>query len=178
MVQEAQEADLPKILEIYAAARDFMRRNGNPSQWGESYPPESVLRDDILHRQLYTVKDEDETITGVFAFIIGNDPTYEKIDGAWLSSDEYGTIHRVASSGKKPGVFSSVLSFCESKIRHLRIDTHEQNLVMQHLIAKHGFVKCGTIYTHDVLPPYPALPWTKLDNEVYDGTPRIAYEKM
>lgn len=158
-VQEAQEADLPKILEIYAAARDFMRRNGNASQWGESYPPESVLRDDILHRQLYTVMDEDKTIIGVFAFIIGNDPTYEKIDGAWLSSNEYGTIHRVASGGGKSGVFSAVLTFCESKITHLRIDTHAQNRVMQHLIEKHGFVKCGIIYTHD-------------------NTPRIAYEKV
>ena len=37
-VRTATENDLPRILEIYAIARDFMRANGNSSQWGDGYP--------------------------------------------------------------------------------------------------------------------------------------------
>lgn len=88
------------------------------------------------------------------------DPTYDVIeDGAWLSNDLYGTIHRVASDGSVRGVLDKADSFCEAKIKHLRIDTHENNKIMQYLIEKNGFKKCGRIYADD-------------------GTPRIAYEKF
>ena len=43
-------------------------------------------------------------------------------------------------------------------IKNIRIDTHEDNRIMQHLLDKYGFAKCGCIY-------------------VEDGTPRIAYQK-
>ena len=36
---------------------------------------------------------------------------------------------------------------------HLRIDTHENNVVMRHLIARHGF-PCGTIYVEDGHPAW------------------------
>lgn len=157
-IRKAENTDMERVLEIYAIAREFMKREGNGTQWGETYPSAALLRGDILKEQLYTVRDESKIIRGVFAFIIGEDVTYGKIDGAWLSDSEYGTIHRIASDGSQRGIFSTVLSFCEGRIKHLRIDTHERNLIMQHLIEKHGFVKCGIIYTHD-------------------GTPRIAYEK-
>ena len=44
------------------------------------------------------------------------------------------------------------------KIAHLRIDTHENNAVMRHLITSRGFLPCGTI-------------------TVEDGTPRLAFER-
>ena len=45
------------------------------------------------------VVEEDGEITGVFAYMGGRDETYAYIeDGAWLSDDEYKTIHRVAAS--------------------------------------------------------------------------------
>lgn len=99
-----------------------------------------------------------EKIHGVFAFIIGEDATYKRIDnGAWLSDTTYGTIHRIASSGEVRGVFAKSVEFCKTRCPHLRIDTHADNLPMQHLIEKCGFSKCGIIYT-------------------YDGSPRLAYE--
>ena len=49
----------------------------------------------------------------------------------------------------------SVLEHCES----LRADTHEDNKIMQHLLEKNGFVRCGIIH-------------------VEDGTPRVAYQKL
>lgn len=45
--RKATKADLPAILAIYARARRLMAANGNPTQWGRTFPRESVIRDDI-----------------------------------------------------------------------------------------------------------------------------------
>ena len=108
---------------------------------------------------LYLIRD-DENIYGAFAFIVGEDSTYKKIEqGEWLSDAEYGTIHRVASDGRIHGVMGMIVQFCSERIAHLRIDTHADNKIMQHLILKNGFKRCGIIY-------------------ISDGSPRIAYERI
>ena len=38
MIRLARPGDLPRILEIYATARAFMRANGNLNQWKDGYP--------------------------------------------------------------------------------------------------------------------------------------------
>lgn len=159
MITPAAMQDLPAILNIYEYARAFMARTGNPHQWADGSPKTETLRNDIEKGQLYLCQSGQE-IYGVFAFIIGEDPTYLKMnDGAWLSDAPYGTIHRIAGNGTKKGIFAEAVSYCEGKIPHLRIDTHADNHIMQHLILKHGFQKCGTIY-------------------LADGSPRIAFEKL
>lgn len=136
-----------------------MASSGNPHQWGDGSPNEETLRKDIEKGQLFLCKD-GSSIYGVFAFIVGMDPTYLQIeDGAWLSNAPYGTIHRIAGNGTKHGLLAEAVSFCEKRIPHLRIDTHQDNLVMQHLLPGLGFQKCGIIH-------------------VADGSPRIAYEKV
>lgn len=158
-IVKAQKQDLPKIFEIYAYARNFMRKNGNPTQWEDLDAIHRNLVADIEHENLYLIKN-GEDIHGAFAFIIGDDPTYTKIEhGKWLSDNEYGTIHRVASDGSRHGLMEIIVKFCSGKISHLRIDTHEDNKIMQHIILKSGFKKCGIIH-------------------ISDGSPRIAYEKI
>lgn len=159
MITSATAKDLPDILNIYEHARTFMAQSGNPAQWADGYPQKELLLRDIERKQLYLCRDA-RIIYGVFAFIIGEDRTYSYIEnGSWFSDAPYGTIHRIAGNGTKKDVFAEALSYCESKISHLRIDTHRDNRIMQYLIEKHGFRKCGTIY-------------------VADGSPRIAYEKI
>ena len=156
-VRTAKPKDFARILEIYAYAREFMAKTGNPKQWGDSYPPIDMLKEDIRLGNLYVV--EDNGIHGVFAYFTEPDPTYSYIeDGTWFSDVPYGTIHRVAADGSR-GVFTAVLAFAESMNSHVRIDTHHDNQVMQHVLAKHGFLRTGIIYLED-------------------GDPRIAYEKV
>lgn len=164
MVRLAKEEDLIRILEIYKIARNFMKENGNPTQWGEHFPSKELLEEDIEKQHLYVITNEvneddtEESIHGVFAFIVGEDETYKIIeDGAWISREIYGTIHRLASSGAKGGIFKECIDFCKKQINHLRVDTHHDNKKMQYLISKHGFKECGIIY-------------------VKDGSRRIAYE--
>ncbi len=79
--------------------------------------------------------ETDGKIHGVFTFIIGKDPTYQKIEqGAWLSNSSYGTIHRVANDGAEKEIMRKTVSYCENKMTHLRIDTHGDNRIMQNLI--------------------------------------------
>lgn len=159
MITSAATADLPDILNIYEYARTFMAQNGNPSQWKDGYPGEELLLADIAKKQLYLCRDA-HIVYGVFAFIIGEDPTYRIIrNGSWLSDTPYGTIHRIAGNGRRKGVLPEAVSFCERHISHLRMDTHRDNLIMQHILPAAGFQKCGTIY-------------------LADGSPRIAYERL
>ena len=159
MIRLASLNDLDEILNVYDTARKFMRATGNPTQWNGGYPQREVLIKDIQLSQLF-VLDVDGEIHAVFAFIKGEDVTYNYIEnGNWLSNDEYFAIHRVASAGKSRGVLKICLDYCKSFSTNLRIDTHNDNKVMQHLLEKYGFIKCGTIY---------------LEN----GDPRVAYEYL
>lgn len=158
MIRHAQKTDLDAIEGVYAAARASMAASGNPHQWGDSgYPHRDLLESDIEKGQLYVV-EEDGKVRAAFAFILGDDPTYGYIeDGQWPDDQPYGTIHRVASDGQIKGVFTRVFDFCRAQIGVLRIDTHRDNKTMQHVVTKHGFVRCGIIY-------------------LMNGDPRIAYQ--
>ncbi len=156
MIRRATAEDLPEILRVYAAARAYMKANGNPNQWGDSHPAQPLLEEDIRLGRLYV--DDTDGVHGVFALVFGEDPTYAVIEGGrWLNDAPYATIHRIAADGEKPGVFGRSIAFCRAQCGNLRIDTHHDNRTMQHLVEKAGFARCGIIY-------------------VEDGSPRIAYQ--
>lgn len=137
-IRLATTADLPAISAIYAFARTQMAKDNNPDQWGKSHPALELLEADIAAKHLYVI-EEAGNIGGVFAFILGEDPTYQQIEGSWLNDQPYGTIHRIAGNGKVKGVFNKALAFCEQLEPNIRIDTHQNNKRMQHLIEKNGF---------------------------------------
>lgn len=150
--------DLPRIQEIYSSARAYMASHGNPNQWGTSRPEISKLINDISREELF-VLIYDGVIHGVFALILGADPTYGEISqGQWHSDRSYGTLHRVAGDGSG-GILRAAVAFAEKRADYLRIDTHENNLAMRKAILREGFVYCGVIFT---------------DN----GTPRLAFDRL
>ena len=94
------EEELDAALDIYANARAFMRKIGNKDQWGDSWPPRSVLEEDIRNRRLYAVTDDNE-LKCVFAWWYGPhaEPTYDKVYGGnWISEKPYGVVHFERSS--------------------------------------------------------------------------------
>ena len=157
MIRKARMEDLDDLMAVYAAARRYMTRSGNPTQWGDGYPKRTLLEADIQTGQLYVIK-RGGSVCGAFAFPMGDDPTYAVIEeGRWLNEDPYGTIHRLAGDGAEKELFAQCLAFCLGMIPNIRADTHHDNHTMQHLLEKHGFVRCGIIH-------------------VGDGSPRIAYQ--
>lgn len=157
-VRKALIQEIPDIMKIYAAAKDFMSAHGNPNQWIDGYPQRELVEKDCRDGNLYVCMEKNE-IVGVFMFYREPEPNYAVIeDGQWLNDRPYGTMHRMASAGKIKGMASFCLDWCVKQCGNLKGDTHEDNYVMQNVFEKNGFVKCGRIY-------------------VENGSPRIAYQK-
>ena len=145
------------MLPVFEAAKAIMRADGNLEQWSApGFPGEDLLLRDIARGGGYVI--EDKGIVAYFALLPSPEPTYCLIEGAWLTDGPYGVIHRIASYPGVHGVFSAIIGFAAARYPHLRIDTHRDNHIMQHVIDAAGFTYCGIIW---------------LD----DGTERLAYER-
>ena len=163
IIRKATAADLPRIMEIYAQAREYMAAHGNPNQWGPtSWPPEELILEDISAGKSY-VCEHEAGVVGVFYYDHGKDiePTYRVIEGGkWLSDEPYGVIHRIASDGTVKGVGTFCFNWASEQCPHLRADTHPDNTIMQNLLIRMGFEKRGIIHV------------------IEDDYPRYAYEKL
>lgn len=144
-IRKAYIKDLEDIMKVFEIAKEFMKNNGNPTQWINGYPTRQIILDDINSENFYVIQKNNKIIA-VFAFIIGEDINYKTIIGNWLNNEEYGTIHRIASDFSQKGVFQKVFQFCLTKIDNIKCDTHKNNLPMQNVLKKYGFKKCGIIY--------------------------------
>lgn len=148
-IRRSVESDLPRILEIYRRARQFMADHGNPTQWGPGWPPEELLRADVAAGKSYVCL-VDGVAAGTFFFDQGPEvePGYCQIEnGTWSRNAPYGVVHRLAVDGNRKGVGRSCLEWAWERCGYLRIDTHRDNLPMRRLLEKSGFVCCGTVYT-------------------------------
>ncbi|GAB6975264.1 GNAT family N-acetyltransferase [Prevotella falsenii] len=158
-IKKALLSDLPVVLSIIQHGREKMMASGNLHQWGSTHPADEQIRNDIEKGNSYLVISDEKTPIATFAFIKGIDPTYLKIDGeGWLNNEPYGTIHRIASVPNARGVLSAVVEYCFQKVKNIRIDTHEDNIIMRNALKKLGFTYCGIIH---------------LEN----GDPRLAFQK-
>ena len=152
------------MLPVFEAAKAIMRADGNHDQWGApGFPGDALLLRDIARGGGFVISSEAEgevekSIVAYFALLPSPEPTYAHINGAWLTDEPYGVIHRIASYPEVHGIFSAVIDFAAARYPHLRIDTHRDNRIMQHLIDMAGFIYCGVIWLED-------------------GTDRLAYER-
>lgn len=158
IIRKATETDFPEISDIYSNARIFMSEHGNACQWGNGYPPASLIKSDIKNGKLYLALEND-CLVCVFYFAVENDPTYAHIEnGSWKNDSPYGVVHRIASSHKVKGGARFCLNWAFEKCGNLKIDTHRDNIPMQNLLKSLNFEYCGIIH---------------IDN----GDERIAFQK-
>lgn len=150
MIRHAQAADLAKIDQIYASARQFMKEQGNPTQWGDSYPPRENITRALERDELY-VLDVNGEACAVFVFWTDRpEPTYAKIyEGAWHYDLPYGVMHHLASDGSCPGVFRAAFDYVYQFVPYMRIDTHADNRPLRTLAKTYGFQYCGKIQVED-----------------------------
>ena len=124
-----------------------MRADGNFSQWSApGFPDDSLLLRDIARGGGFVI--ESTVMPGLTGHLAA----------PRIVDEPYGVIHRMASYPEAHGIFSTIIDYAASRYAHLRIDTHRDNRIMQHLIEKHGFTYCGIIWLED-------------------GTERLAYER-
>jgi hypothetical protein len=151
--------DVERIMQVLDAAKQVMRDAGNENQWINGYPTvEAVLAD--IERDGGMVVEDNGVVVAYFAFLPSPEPTYAEIyDGAWLDDElPYHVVHRIGAVPSARGIFASVMDYCFAHDPNIRVDTHRDNKIMQHLVAKHGFRYCGIIY-------------------LLNGDERLAYQK-
>ena len=159
MVRKATEKDIPAAMELFTAAKSIMRSDGNSTQWGDGYPDAGIVRTDIIMGGAHIIEQDGKPVA-YFALLPSPEPTYSSIDGKWLDdSSPYHVIHRIASTPESHGVFRRIIEYALSVSGNLRIDTHRDNAIMQHVILKNGFTRCGVIH-------------------IASGAERIAFEKV
>lgn len=159
-VVQASLEDLPQIIDILKKGRQLQIDSGNLNQWSASYPDPQLIQKDIQKGASYLYTSPEGEIWAVFCLMKEAEPTYSTIAGEWLNdTDPYVTIHRLATAQIRKGMGEKVLRWVIDHNPNVRIDTHEDNATMRHIIKKLGFKRCGVIY---------------LEN----GDPRIAYQYL
>ena len=146
-IRKTTVEDITKVMQIYAEGREIMCESGNHEQWQCHYPPQAMIEEDIKKGLSYVCEcGNTGVLLAVFFFSTEPDPTYTKINGAWLNNEKYGVIHRIARKKNAKGMGAFCLKWCFGQIQNIRIDTHEANIPMRKLLKNLGFSHCGTIW--------------------------------
>jgi len=153
IIRLATNEDLKGILEIVQDAVNLLKKN-NVNQWQNGYPNRDVFLKDIENETLYVLCDE-AIIVGFCNISPLPDPSYKVIyEGNWLTDvEEYVVIHRLAvrkeyyhrNCAKILIEFAKEVAIRNNKIS-IRVDTHQDNMPMNRLLQKMGFIKCGIIH--------------------------------
>ncbi len=151
-LRKAKKNDIPQIMQIINDAKEYFKKSGI-NQWQQGYPDENTITDDIENGRGYVFCD-GEKVCATAAYCPGVEPDYLKIyNGEWKSSSPYAAIHRIAVSEHLKGqgiakqfMFEMFKLCIRDNFNSVRIDTHENNISMQRMLAKCGFEYCGIIY--------------------------------
>ncbi len=159
-IRPATLHDVGAIMPVITAAKQTMRRNGNTHQWADGYPSAAAIECDISSSGGYVISERAEII-GYFAMLPSPEPTYDVIyNGEWLNDSlPYLVIHRIAGLPGRRGILHDIIRFAASHCPNIRIDTHRDNIIMQHCLQKEGFTHCGIIL-------------------LANGDERLAYQKL
>ncbi|MFX3618832.1 MAG: GNAT family N-acetyltransferase [Sporolactobacillus sp.] len=151
----ATKNDLSSIMAITDQAKVFLKSQG-VDQWQNGYPALGDFEQDIRDQDLFVFKLNDQ-VAAYAALIAGPDEHYKLIeDGEWLNQEgPYYAIHRVAVSEQFRGqqvaqrLFERSLDYLRSNhpsVKSVRVDTHPENQIMQHVLTKVGFKRTGNVY--------------------------------
>lgn len=161
---KADYQNIDNIMQIINDAKLYFKEN-NIDQWQNGYPNNHTIENDINNGHGYIVKIDDDIIA-YFALSYDNEATYNIIyDGSWHNDHHHAIIHRICINKKfkSKGLSKAIMSMIEDIIKTngydtIRIDTHQDNIVMQALLNKLTYKYCGIIYLED-------------------NSPRLAYDK-
>ena len=176
----ATTADIEQILAITDSARRFQRQCGF-RQWEDGYPAYDDIAADIADQGAYIFENEgtsakaaDITIEGsniverenivAYAYLTEGDAEYDRLSRIWHYPGPYGVIHRlaIAPGFRGQGLAAQILAMSEAHLaaqgtRAMRIDTGQDNIVMQRILSRADYTCRGLHH--------------------FTWGPRLAYEK-
>ena len=160
-LRKAEEKEAEACYQCIEDARAYHKSMGF-EQWHPDYPTLQTILDDIADSTGYAFI-KDNKVIGYCCIKFGNEPAYDVIDGAWKTDKPYAVVHRMAFSSNARGkglskeAISLIKELCRKEhIDAIRVDTQEENKVMQHIVEREGFSYCGLVQ--------------------FDGGPKLAYE--
>ena len=153
-LRQATMADFDRIMSILKDGANQLAERG-VDQWQGDYPSPDQIKEDIENGFAYLAVSEDGETVGAISVVEAPDHSYDQLDGEWLiETDKYVVIHRVAIHSQHAGhgyatkLLEAVIKYIRDHrqdIDSIRIDTHEDNKAMQHLIDKMGFKRVGQL---------------------------------
>src|SRR5690606_3835408 len=127
--RQAVEKDKPEIWKILQQSIDRRRKDGS-DQWQDGYPNISTVENDVEKQQNF-VLTQDGKVIATAAIIFNDEPTYNDIDGAWLTNEDFYVIHRVGVSDEVAGrgfatkLFQIIEDFAkENEVYSIKVDTN------------------------------------------------------
>jgi hypothetical protein len=161
--RKAQISEISQIWDILRQAI-LRRKEDGSDQWQDGYPNPVVIQTDIEKGEGFVLILE-ETIVGYVAILINDEPEYARIEGEWLTNNDFVVFHRVAISenhlvrGLSKLLIDCVEDYARmNNIYSIKADTNYDNIIMKKIFDKLGYIYCGEVY--------------------FRGSPRKAYEKV
>jgi len=152
--RKAATGDIPAVWEILQQSIKRRKQDGS-AQWQDGYPNLETVKTDVEKGQNYILIQNGKIIVTA-AVIFNFEPTYEEIDGAWLTSGDFMVVHRVGIADEAAGkgfaqkLFRILEDFAiENQIYSIKIDTNFDNLPMLKILEKLGYNYCGEIQVRD-----------------------------
>ena len=151
-LQRATMQDHPIACQFLDEARAYQRAQGFV-QWTDTTPNHDTLAADIGVGKGYLFYEGNTPIGYVYIDFTG-EPAYAHLtEGAWRCAEPYAAVHRVAfgtaarGKGASRHLFACIKALAANhELKVLRIDTHRDNKLMQHVLAREGFVQCGVVH--------------------------------
>lgn len=152
--------DIPAIVATLEAGRSLLAADGI-DQWQNGTGPDVDLVTEDVERGWGRVFLVDGQVAATAALIDEPEPNYaHMLEGAWQvlgdAAAPYATIHRVAVAPAFRGMHVAQRFYArlieEARARgfaEIRVDTHADNVRMQHVIASAGFTRAGTVCISD-----------------------------
>lgn len=146
-------AEMPDRYDIWKIIQQAIirRKLDGSTQWQDGYPNMETIEKDIRNQHGYVLRHQGR-IMAYAALIYNDEPAYDQIEGAWLSSLPFLVIHRVAVSDRMTGrgiatlLLRKVESYASRKqIQSIRADTNFDNDAMLKVFQKSGYQYCGKV---------------------------------
>ena len=147
----AMPEDVPAIMTLVEAAVRRLAAMG-VDQWQDGYPNRGRIEQDVAEGIGYVIEEADRVVA-YGAVIFTGEEAYRAIDGRWLTDEEnYVVVHRMCVAEEVVGhgfgrrFMEAAEQLSRGRVQSFRVDTHADNRVMQSLLPRLGFTRCGIIY--------------------------------
>ena len=151
-IRLARPDELDRLVEVTESGRQYLREQGVPQWQNGSGPGRKEIETDIERARGY-VLEVAGAVGGYASLVSGPEGSPALVEGTWAGPVEhYITIHRVAldasvRGGGYAGEFLGRVIQIAKDLGYpdIRIDTHPQNVIMQKVIGKAGFLEVGVL---------------------------------